>query len=68
MYPYFGGNQLIHDPSIGVEDDPILYVFTLKTPELLIGIGVTAIAVVAVAVTLTRRRRLPPLKSAVPTL
>jgi len=57
-YPYFGENELVHDPSIGIEDDPVLYVFTLITPELLIGTGITAIAIVAAAIALTRRRKL----------
>jgi len=63
-YPYFGENELVHDPSIGIEDDPVLYVFTLITPELLIGTGITAIAIVAAAIALTRQKRLSSLESA----
>ncbi|MFQ6080523.1 MAG: hypothetical protein ACE5OW_02510, partial [Candidatus Bathyarchaeia archaeon] len=66
-YPYFGDNQLIHDPSIGIEDDPILYAFTLITPGLLIGTGITAITIAAVAIALTRRRKRPPFLGALTT-
>jgi hypothetical protein len=57
IYPYFGENKLIHDPSIGIEDDLLLYIFTLLTPEVLLGTAVTAVAIVVVASTLTRRRK-----------
>jgi cellobiose-specific phosphotransferase system component IIA len=60
IYPNFGDGKLIHDPSIGIEDDPLLYIFTLVTPELLIGTGITAIAIATAAIALTRRRKRPP--------
>lgn len=63
VYPHFGENKLIHDPSIGIEDDPLLYRFTLITPEILLGTAITAIALVGVAIALSRRKeKLPPLR------
>jgi hypothetical protein len=67
VYPYFGENKLIHDPSIGIEDDPLLYVFNLITPEILLGTAITATAVAVAAITFTRRRKkLPPLETTTP--
>lgn len=61
MYPHFGEKELVHDPSIGIEDDPVLYIFILVTPELMIATGVTAITIVAVTIALAQRRKLPSL-------
>lgn len=67
VYPHFGENTLIHDPSIRVEDDPLLYIFNLITPEILLGTAITATAIVAAAIAFTRRKRkLQPSESSVP--
>jgi len=55
-YPHFGTNKLIHDPSIGIEDDPLHYIFTLINQELLMGTGIMAIAVTVAAIALSRRK------------
>jgi hypothetical protein len=66
IYPHFGENKLIHDPSVGIEDDPLLYIFNLITPEILLGTAITAVVITAVAVVFTRRKRLQPLETTTP--
>lgn len=57
IYPYFGEKKLVHDPSIGIEDDLLLNVFNLITPEVLLGTAITATAVLAIGTVLARRRK-----------
>jgi hypothetical protein len=67
IYPHFGENKLVHDPSIGIEDDPLLYIFTLLTPEILLGTAVTAVAIVVTTIVLVRRRKgIPSIGSPAP--
>jgi hypothetical protein len=65
IYPNFGENKLIHDPSIGIEDELLRYVFTLITPEFLLGTAIAATAITVIAFAFTRRKKkLQPLKTA----
>jgi hypothetical protein len=57
---YFGQDKLIHDPSIGIEDDPLRFIFNLLTPELLLGTAITAAAITAVAFGFSRRKKKLP--------
>ena len=67
IYPYFGENKLIHDPSFGVEDDPLLHIFTLLTPEILLGTAITAAVLVTAGIVLARRnKKLSPLEAPTP--
>jgi hypothetical protein len=67
IYPNFGNGKLIHDPSIGVEDDLIRYIFTLITPEILLGTAIMATTIAVAAIVFTRRRRkLQPLETTAP--
>jgi len=66
IYPYFGQSKLIHDPSIGIEDDPLRFIFSLLTPELLLGTAVTAAAITAVAFGFSRRKKKLPSLGKVP--
>jgi hypothetical protein len=67
IYPNFGNGKLVHDPSIGFEDDLIRYIFTLITPETLLGTAITATAIAVSAITFTRRRKkLKPLETTTP--
>jgi len=60
---YPRGTSIIHDPKLGVGIltpflTPILgYVFTLVTPELLVGTGIMAITITVAAIALTRIRK-----------
>jgi hypothetical protein len=49
-YPYFGNNNLEHDPSLGIESLPQLITFSL----IMVLVGVTA--VIAVVILVVRRR------------
>jgi hypothetical protein len=66
IYPYFGESKLIHDPSVGIEDDSLLYVFTLITPEILLGTAIITIAIAVAAVAFTRRKMKPQLNTTAP--
>jgi hypothetical protein len=57
IYPNFGKGKLIHDPSLGFEDDLLRYIFTLITPETLLGTAITATAIAVAAIVFTRRRK-----------
>jgi hypothetical protein len=58
VYPNFGKGKLIHDPSIGVEDDPLLSTFTLINRELLLGLGIMVMIMTMAMISLGRRYRL----------
>lgn len=66
IYPHFGQGKLVHDPSIGIEDDPLMYIFNLVTPELLLGTAITATVVAAVAFGFSRRKKKLPSLGKVP--
>jgi len=56
---YPQGSKIFHDPKLGVSIElaALTQVFTLITPELLIGTGITAIAVTVAAIALSRREK-----------
>jgi hypothetical protein len=57
IYPYFSENKMIHDPSFGIEDDLLLYIFTLITPEFLLGTAIIPIVITLIAIAITRQRK-----------
>ena len=57
---YPRGSNIVHDPKLGVAIKPPLvptHIFTLITPELLVGTGITALTITVAAIALSRRRK-----------
>lgn len=68
---YPQGKSIIHDPKLGVGIKllPVLeYVFTLITPELVVGTGIMALAITVVATGLSRGKKPLPVAGIMPSI